>query len=83
MKREKLSLEAAFSRIHALRPVFRPNLNFLRQLAQFEEELSSEVGGRGEWVGVVGDGEEGLPAPTRRIPRFIAENPSLLKQYRF
>lgn len=76
MKTEKLSLELAFKRLHSIRPVVRPNLNFLRQLAQHEEDL---FGKRGEWVSV-GDIEEGV---SRRVPRFIAESQELMEQYRF
>ena len=80
MKTEKLSLEAAFSRLRAVRPVIRPNLNFLRQLAQFEEELVPlESGGsRCEWVTITGSVDGGR----YQVPRFIADSLELRAQYR-
>lgn len=80
MKTEKLSLEAAFSRLRAVRPVIRPNLNFLRQLAQFEEELVPLEGGgsRCEWVTITGSVDGGR----YQVPRFIADSLELRAQYR-
>lgn len=62
-----LSLESAYQELRSRRFVARPNLNFLRQLSNYEAELYGEEK-RSPWASYT------LNGITREMPQFIIDN---------